>query len=120
MHELGVFSFLLRELVLGSDVIGPDDDAFCCSVVHHDLSIEALREGKPKCHQPDYPYDDSGASSREPGLEGMNYCHVPARKIGNAFTIVLVNYTTNIASVKTHQDGILDFIHRDILIGSRL
>lgn len=120
MHELGVFSCLLRELVLGSDVIRPDDDAFRRAVVHHDLGVETLREGEPECHQPDYPDDDAGASSRELGLEGMNYCHVPARKIGNAFTVALVNYTTNIASIKTHQDGIVGFIYRDVLIGSRL
>jgi len=110
--------FLLRELVLGSDVIGPDDDAFRRSIVCHDLGIEALWEGQPKCHQPDDPYDDSCVSSREPGPEGMYYCHVPTRRIGNA----LVNCTTNIASVKTHQGGIVGFgfIYRGILIGSRL
>lgn len=81
--------------MLGSNVIGPDDNALCRSVVHHDLGVEALREGEPKCHQPDDPYDDSGASSREPGLEGMNYCHVPARETGNAFTVPLVDYITN-------------------------
>lgn len=99
LHKFEVFSFLLRELVLGSDVIRPDDDAFHRSVVQHDLGVEALGEGEPKCHQPDYPYDDSGASGREPGLEGVNYCHVPAGKTGNAFTVALVNYTTNTASV---------------------
>lgn len=65
--------------MLGSNVIRPDHDAFQGSIVHHDLSVEALGEGKPECHQPDYPNDDSGASSREPGLEGVNYGHVPAR-----------------------------------------
>lgn len=95
--------FLLRELVLGSNIIGPDDDAFSCSVVRHDLGVEALGKGEPKRHQPDYPNDDSGASSRKPGLEGMNYCYIPVRKIGNAFTVALVNYRTNIASVKSHQ-----------------
>lgn len=95
--------FLLRELVLRSDVIWPDDDALCRSVVCQDLSVEALREGKPKCHQPNYSYDDSGVSSRKPGLEGMDYSHIPARKMGNAFMVPLANCTTNTASVKTHQ-----------------
>lgn len=106
--------------MFGPDVIWPHDDAFRRSVVRRDLGIEALREGEPKRHQPDYPYDDSGASSREPGPEGMNYRHVPARKTGNASTVALVNYTTSTASVKAHQVGIVGFIYRDILIGFRL
>lgn len=65
--------------MLGSNVTRPDHDAFHGSVVHQDLGIEALREGQPECHQPDYPNDHSGASSRQPGLEGVDYGHVPAR-----------------------------------------
>lgn len=95
--------FLLRELVLRSHVIWPDDDALRRSVVCQDLGIEALREGEPKCHQPNYSYDDSGVSSRKPGLEGMDYSHIPARKMGDAFMVPLVNRTTNAAGVKTPQ-----------------
>lgn len=87
--------------MLRPNVIWPDDDALCRPVVHHDLSIEALREGKPKGHQPDYPNDDPGISRRKPGLEGMNYRHIPARKVGNTFMVALVNCATN-TGVKTH------------------
>lgn len=112
--------FLLRELVLGSDVIRPDDDAFRRSVVRQDLGVEALGEGEPKRHQPDYPYDDSGASSRKPGLEGMNYRHVPARKLGNCFYGCIGKLYNKYSKCKNSPDSMVGFICKGILTGSRL
>lgn len=73
---------VVRQLVLGSNIIWPDYDAFLGSIVHKDLSIEALGEGQPESHQPDDPNDDPGAPSRQPGLEGVDYGHVPLRSHG--------------------------------------
>lgn len=106
--------------MLGSSIIRPDHDALHGSIVHGDLGIEALREGQPECHQPDDPNDDSGASSREPGLEGVDYGHVPARNSWCFYSEIGEIYTTKAARVKTHQDSAVGFIKMDILTGSRL